>query len=137
MPSLKLTRELERLKREVDGCEALIKQQNEEEEKMKDLMKKQNHELDDLKKKLEINTNQPDFKHVEERLEKKIESLKEFLLKNVTKQAKSYAEIASKGVFNSANMKTIIKTVRKEEIEEEREKGRRSLNLIIHGELEE
>ena len=30
-----------------------------------------------------------------------------------------------------------IKTVRKEEIDEEREKGRRSLNFIIHGVLEE
>ena len=90
---MKFTKQIEHLKREVDGCEALIKQYEEKEESMKEKIEGQNTEIYFLKSNQQENQT---LEALECSFEKKLEDLKECLLlsmKTQTNSSKSFADI--------------------------------------------
>ena len=122
-------KEIERLKREVAGCEALIEHYEESEKKLKAHIDNSNT-LNDL----------------EDKMDKKLESLKECLLSTIKQECKditkSYADTTKSNILKESNkpnqnislyeFKNVIRNVRKEELSEELEQKRRSSNIVIH-----
>ena len=136
-------KEIERLKREVDGCEALIEHHEDTEKKLTAQIDKQSLNLIDIKDKLKSNMM---IDELEEKIDKNLESLKQCLLLTIKQECKdvtkSYADTIksrpsetnkSNRDINSYEFKSVIKKIRKEEISEELEQKRRSANVVIHG----
>ena len=81
--------EIDRLKREIKACEALIKHHENNEKTLKECMKKQDLDIEDLKKKSNPLSNTLDY--IEERFDKKLETLKECLILSI--KTTSYADV--------------------------------------------
>ena len=78
-------KEIERLKREVDGCEALIEHHEDTEKKLTAQIDKQSLNLIDIKDKLKSNMM---IDELEEKIDKKLESLKQCLLLTIKQECK-------------------------------------------------
>ena len=138
-PSLKREQEVEQLRRELDACNGLLKQ-NEADKKLID---SKNKELTQLKKLLDNNPGLHTLEYVEERFEEKLETFKETiekLIKNECKSIsdKSYSSVAKSGINNdpapdSRSIKEAIKDAWREEEAEENDKLKRMQNIIVHG----
>ena len=135
-PSLKTAAQLSKLKETIKENEETIKMLKNTEQHMLEIVETQKEEMTQLKKKL---ANDPAFntvEYVENKLEKKLESFrKEFLSTLKEECSKSYSAVASTKrdvVTPSDDIKTAVKEVHQEEVAEEKEKVRRSKNIIIH-----
>ena len=85
---LELTEETIRLKREIEGCEAIIKKHKENEEELKNTMKSQGHDLKNLEQKLQMSPALLSLEYVNDQLEQKLEDLKECLLTAMKKKSR-------------------------------------------------
>ena len=138
-PLISKSKEVDRLRREIKGCEALLKQNKENEETMKECIKSQNLELENLRKQLGAGSITKTLKYIEDKFEKELECLKECLLAT-TNESKliSYADKMRSNEPNKEDhipksecnaLKEAINDVKREDID----KQRRSSNVIIHG----
>ena len=142
----------EQLRREVKACEALIKNHQNVEEELKEVIKQQSLNIKDLKKKSQSTSAINSLDFIDEALTKKVDSMKECLLSAIKNEHRSlsttYADIIkanncssiqekSKQVNNMNEIVNAIKISQKEEKSEELNKKRRSGNVIIHGLPEE
>ncbi len=82
-PSIKLTNEIERLRREVSGCENLIKKQQVDETELKRIIGEKNSELLELKRKLQADPALHTVEYLEEKFEKKLDCMKDSILKTI------------------------------------------------------
>lgn len=144
-------KEIDRLKREISGCESLIKKHQENETALQMKIEKQATALRDLKRKLQNNPAYHTLEYVEDTIENKLEHIKDTILETIRKEKeetentikdniKTYASaITSKGEDNNTspsnniNLHEVVRSVRKAELAEERNRSHRSKNVIIHG----
>ena len=117
-----------------------IKKLQTTEQHLLDVVETQKAELTELKKKL---SNDPGFhtvEYVEEKLEKKFEEFQSSIISTIKEECnKSYAAaVSSESTITKEtdNIKSAMKVARKEEEAEEKEKERRSKNILIHGVVE-
>ena len=121
----------------------MIKKQQENEEELTNAIKSQEHDLNNLKQKLQMSPALLSLEYVDDQLERKLNDLKECLLTAMEKKedinVKSYAEVTKyKETSKPRTLKeTHIKIARKQEDSKERENKRRSSNLMIYGVSEE
>ena len=116
-------------------------------------MGKSNKELESLKEKLQNTPGYHTVEFVEKKMEKKLEEIKTCIIekientsktteKQIEEKMKSYATVASStdnGKYNindDSSLREVVKSVRKAEIIEDRDRKTRSNNIIIHGVLE-
>ena len=137
LPSIKLTNEIEKLKREVEGCESLIKHHVENENRLTETIEEKVGELNDLRQQLNTNPSFHTLEYVENKFEKKLEAMHQSILKTIDDNKRSYATVTK--VNNQKNdtltedIKLAVKEARKEEVTKEEERKRRAMNIIIHG----
>lgn len=135
-------RENETLRRELNACKGLLKQNEIDRKKINE----QQHELESLKSKLSTDPGLHTFEFVEQKLEtkieSKIESLKEMLEETIKKECKflsqTYANVTgSKESPDSKALKEVIRDAIREEETEEYSKQKRASNVIVHGVVEQ
>ena len=144
-PSVRTAAELAKLKETITENEKTIKKLKTNEQHFLEIIESQKkeltgqkNELTELEKKL---SNDPAFhtvEYVESKLEKKLETFRKEILSSLKEECqKSYAAVASTNINYSEtpnhSIKTAIKEVHEEEAAEERDKIKRSKNIIIHG----
>lgn len=134
-PSLRTAAELAKLNETIKENEKTIKKLKSNEQHLLEIIESQKKELTNLEKKL---SNDPAFhtvEYVESKLEKKLETFRTEILTSLKEECKkSYAAATSANVqVPNDNIKTAVKEVHEEEAAEERDKIRRSKNIIIHG----
>ena len=143
-PSLKTEREMESLRRDIKGCENVIKQKVEKENELKKIITNKDADLADIKNKMQNNPGYHTLEYIEDKFEKKLESFREHMTKAIKEEwtivAKSYADTAKSNaqidpavVQTPECLKKVIKNAREEELAEENERKRRSKNLVLHG----
>ena len=117
-----------------------IKNKISDENQLLETVENQKAELTELKKKL---SNDPGFhtvEYVEEKLEKKFEEFQSSIISTIKEECnKTYAAAVSSEstvTKETENIKSMMKDVRKEEVAEEKDKERRSKNILIHGAIE-
>lgn len=146
-------KEIERLKREVAGCENIISSHKENEKALQQIIDEQKVMITELKRKLNTNPSYHTLEYVEQKFESKIECLKDSILQTIKQQSEdiqksfevrseTYATVAMSRQNNNtahesptsaATFKEVLKLARKEEVAEEKNKTYRSKNIIIHG----
>jgi len=145
-PSLKTSKEIDRLKREVDACVGLIKNHQNNEERLEGIIDSHKAELTDLKKNLQTNPAFHTLEYVENKFNRELKNFHESIVAAIHNECasfKSYAEAAKSGepvavdpILNTNNsdaLMKVIKNARKEEVAEVMDKQKRSGNIIIHG----
>lgn len=136
-PSLKTAAQLSKYKETIKENEETIKKLKTTEQHLLQIVETQNEEMTELKKKLADDPAFHTVEYVENKLEKKLESFRKEILSTIKEECtKSYAAAASTKrdvVTPSDDIKTAVKEVHLEEAAEEKEKVRRSKNIIIHG----
>lgn len=141
--SLKLEQEVENLRRELEACKGLLKQN----EVDRVTIASQKKELANLRKNLNEDPGFHTIEYVEQKFEEKLESLKP-TIKEMIEQTikteckalseKTYASVTSSNTTNLAtpnqdSLKEVIKDAWREEGAEEADKRRRAPNVIVHG----
>ena len=136
---------MESLRRDIKGCENVIKQKVEKEIELKKIINSKDADLVDIKKKMQNNPGYHTLEYIEDKFEKKLESFRDQMTKTIKEEwtivAKSYADTAKSNatihppavVQTPECLKKVIKNAREEELAEENERKRRSKNLILHG----
>lgn len=136
-PSIRQAAELSKLKTIVKEKEETIDKLKNNEQHLLEIVETQKNELTVLKKQLK---NDPAFhtvEYVETKLEKKLEDFRTQILSTIKEECtKSYAAAASADsqiVSSNDDIKIAVKEVHKEEAAEEKDKLKRSKNIIVHG----
>ena len=143
-PSLKTEREMESLRRDIKGCKNVIMQKVEKENELMKIITNKDADLADIKNKMQNNPGYHTLEYIEDKFEKKLESLRDHMTKAIKEEwtivAKSYADTAKPNstidpalVQKPECLKKVIKNAREEELAEENERKRRSKNLVLHG----
>ena len=151
-PSVQTVEELEKLKRDVVGCENIIKQHKEDEVNLKKTIDEQKESLRVLKRKLQTNPSFHTLEYVEEKFESNLEAMKVSILATITDKCnqveqnlkenlvKSYAEAAKPRSHeieatdenSKQTLREILKNARSEEKAEDDDRRRRAKNIIVH-----
>ena len=153
-PSLKITKEIERLQREISGCESLIKKHQENETDFKRIIKDQKSALLTLKKNLKQDPAFHMLEYIEQNIKTLIDDAERNILHKIENEGKknesilkedrerTYAKVVASSTSNNKPkdiagdvdmLKNAIKSARQEEKTEEKDRKRRSSNFIIHG----
>lgn len=141
--SLKLEQEVESLRRELEACKGILKQN----EVDRVTMVSQEKELTTLKEKLNKDPGFHTIEYVEQKFEEKLESLKPSIKEMIQQTIKSecklltektYASVTSSNVTNlvtpnQESLKEVIKDAWREKGAEEDDKRKRAPNVIVHG----
>ena len=136
-PSLKTAAELSKLRETVVEKESTIKKLKTNEHHLLEIVESQKDELSELKQKMSDDPALHTVEYVEVKLEKKLDDFRKEILSTIKEECtKSYAKTASgdrNDVSSNNEIKLAVKEVHKEEAEEEKDKKRRSKNILIHG----
>ena len=89
---------MESLRRDIKGCENVIKQKVEKENELKKIITNKDADLADIKNKMQNNPGYHTLEYIEDKFEKKLESFREHMTKAIKEEwtivAKSYADTA-------------------------------------------
>ena len=142
-------KEIEQLKKELQERDTQVKHILESYKRLE----KSNKELESLIEKLQNTPGYHTVEFVEKKMEKKLEEIKTCIIekientsktteKQIEEKIKSYATVASStenekyNINDDSSLREVVKSVRKAEIIEDRDRKTRSNNIIIHGVLE-
>lgn len=143
-PSIKITKELEKLRKEVKTSKEIIKSKQNIENELLNVIEKQEAELRMLKKDLQNDPAYHTLEYVEKKVEAQLKEFQESIKTTIAKECKdafkSYANAVQSSSSKSLELRTevssfknALKDLRREEKAEEVDKQKRANNVIIHG----
>ena len=119
--SRKTEKEIENLKRDIKGCENLIKHQEENEKELQNTIKSKQSDLNNLKEKLQTNPGYHSFEYIENKMEKQIADLETKIKEYVTSYASALKSSSQPTDQQQVvNLKDAIESARTEELVERR-----------------
>ena len=119
--SRKTEKEIENLKRDIKGCENLIKHQEENEKELQNTIKSKQSDLNNLKEKLQTNPGYHSFEYIENKMEKQIADFETKIKEYVTSYASALKSSSQPTDQQQVvNLKDAIESARTEELVERR-----------------